>query len=212
MLYSVQGDVNRFLSCETKGQKMYHIKNDQRAIRSSKMLYEALAQLIRERPYNTITVTHLVEAAQLGRATFYRNFDEIEDILRMRCDQVFEELIAYFIAYRQEDRTNQPGRLLKPLLRYFYLNSDIIDLLLRANRIDILLDSFRERSQGIQAQVAKQLQITDEYMAYSVEIRINLMLAIVTHWVRTGKREAPDELADNLKTMIGNMASIDQLL
>ena len=191
---------------------MYHIKNDQRAIRSSRLLYEALARLIRERPYNTITVTHLVEEAKLGRTTFYRNFDEIEDILQMRCDQVFEELIAYFLKYQKENRSHEPGVLLKPLLRYFYLNSDIIDLLLRAKRIDILQDSFRNRSVGVQALAAQQLQLEDEYIAYSAEIRINLMIAIVSHWVKTGKTQAPDELAEKLKTMMSKMISVDQLL
>ena len=191
---------------------MYHIKNDQRAIRSSRMLYDALAQLIRSQPYNTISVTQLVEAANLGRTTFYRNFDEIEDILRMRCDQVFDELVAYIVAYRQEGGSPEIGSQLKPLLRYFYLHSDIIDLLLRAKRMDILQDAFRERSQAFQALAAQQLQVTDEYIAYSVEMRINLMIAIVAHWVKTGKRQAPDELADNLKAMMNNMISVDQLL
>lgn len=191
---------------------MYHIKNDQRAIRSSRMLYDALAELMRTRPFNTITVTHLVEAAQLGRTTFYRNFDEIEDILRMRCDQVFDELVGYIVAYRQDEHSPKPGGQLKPLLRYFYLHSDIIDLLLRANRIDILQDAFRERAKGLQAQAAQQMQVADEYVAYGVEIRINLMIAIVAHWVKTGKRQAPDELADVLKAMLNSMISIDQLL
>ena len=191
---------------------MYHIKNDQRAIRSSRMLYDALVQLMRKRPYDTITVTQLVETAKLGRTTFYRNFDEIEDILRMRCDQVFDELIAYVVAYRQEDRSEEVGTLLKPMLRYFYLHSDIIDLLLKAKRIDIFQDSFRERSQGLQAIAAEQKQIPEEYMAYGAEIRISIMLAIVTHWVKTGKRQAPDELADTLKMMINDRFRLGHLL
>lgn len=191
---------------------MYRIKQDQRTIRSSQLIYQALATLMREKPFTKITVTNVVETAQVGRTTFYRIFDEIEDILRMRCDQVFDELVAYIVAYRQEDRSPEPGMLLKPMLRYFYLHSDIIDLLLRARRMDILQDAFRERAQGIQAQAAQQMQVADEYVAYGVEIRINLMIAIVAHWVRTGKRQAPDELADTLKAMLNSMISIDQLL
>lgn len=191
---------------------MYHIKNDKRAIRSSRELYDALVQLMQTRPYDTITVTLLVETAKLGRTTFYRNFDEIEDILRMRCDQVFDELFAYMIAYRQENHSQEVGTLLKPMLRYFYLNSDIIDLLLKAKRIDLMQDSFRERSQGLQVLIAQQRQIPEEYMAYAVEIRINLILSIVTHWVKTGKQQAPDELADTLKMMINNRFKLSQLL
>ncbi len=191
---------------------MYHIKNDQRAICSSRMLYDALAQLMRDQPYDTITVTQLVAAAKLGRTTFYRNFDEIEDILQMRCDQVVDELVTYVIAYRQEDRSQEPGTLLKPMLRYFYLHSEIIDLLLRAKRIDILQDSFRERSRGVQTRMARLVQLPVEYVAYGVEMRLSIMLAIVTHWVKTGKRQAPDELADNLKAMLNNMVTVAQLL
>ena len=64
----------------------------------------------------------------------------------------------------------------------------------------------------MQTLLAQQLQLEDEYIAYSVEIRINLMIAIVVHWVKTGKRQAPDELADKLKAMMIRMVSIDQLL
>ena len=36
---------------------MYHIKDDQRSIRSAEMLYEGLAKLMREQPFLSITVT-----------------------------------------------------------------------------------------------------------------------------------------------------------
>ena len=176
------------------------------------MLYDALVHLMRSQSFNSITVTDLVEAAQIGRTTFYRNFDEIEDILRMRCDQVFDELVAYIIVYRQEDSTQELGVLLKPMLRYFYLHSDIIDLLLRAKRIDILQDSFRERAQVFRTQIAQHMQIAEEYVDYAVEVRLSVMIAIVSHWVKTGKRQAPDELADTLKAMISNLMTVEQLL
>lgn len=191
---------------------MYRIKQDQRTIRSSQLIYQALATLMREKPFIKISVTNVVETAQVGRTTFYRIFDEIEDVLRMRCDQVFDELIAYLIAYRQEGGSLESGTLLKPMLRYFYLHSDIIELLLRAKRMDILQDAFRERARGIQQQISQQMPFAEEYLAYGAEIRINVMIAIVAHWVKTGKRQAPDELADTLKVMLNNMIAIDRLL
>jgi len=186
---------------------MYHIKNDQRAIRSSRVFYDTLAQLMQDQPFDTITVTQLVAVAQLGRATFYRNFDKIEDIFQMRCDQVVDDLIVSVIAYKEENRSQEPGKLLKPMLRYFYLNSEIIDLLLRANRIDILQDSFRKRAQWMRSRIAQLKHLPEEYVDYGAEIRISVMLTIVTHWVKSGKRQAPDELADKLKSMIKNWNS-----
>jgi AcrR family transcriptional regulator len=176
------------------------------------MLYDALERLMRSQPYNTITVTQLVQAANLGRTTFYRNFDEIEDILRLRCDQVFDELITYIVKYQQEDHSRSRGAKLKPLLRYFYLNSDIINLLLQAKRLDILQDSFRERSHVLKVRAAQLTQMAEEHIAYVVEIRINVMIAILAHWVKTGKRQAPDDLADSLKAVLNNMVAMEQLL
>ena len=192
---------------------MYRITNDQRTKRSGQLIYEALAELIYDKPFSKISVSNIVEKAQVGRTTFYRCFDSIEDILRMRCDQVFDELLAYILNYRrQADNSVDVGPHLKPLLRYFYLNSDIIELLLQANRMDILLGSFRARSKPLTAMAAQQLQLEENYAAYGVEMRLGVLVAILSNWVKTGKREAPDELADRLKGMIKKMITVDQLL
>lgn len=191
---------------------MYHIKNDQRSIRSSEMLYDGLAQLIREKPFNTITVTDVVETGKVGRTTFYRNFDEIEDILRMRCDQVFADLIVYFKEYMQKHTTKTGTELLKPLLRYFYLHSDIIELLMIANRIDIIQDSFRMVMGPFKTMAMALHDVADEYMDYGIAIRVGVITSILIRWIENGKRQAPDDLADTLANMIGKMVTMDQLL
>ena len=98
---------------------MYRIKQDQRTIRSCQLIYDALATLIREKPFSKISVTDVVKTADVGRTTFYRCFDEIEDVLRMRCDQVFDGLVSYMKAYRLENGRFDRGGRLKPMLRYF---------------------------------------------------------------------------------------------
>ncbi len=191
---------------------MYHIKNDQRSIRSCEMLYEGLAELMREQPFNSIKVKDLVEVAKVGRTTFYRNFDEIEDILRLRSDQIFEGLIAYFGAYIQINGHESPTALLKPLLRYFYLNSEIIELLMIANRLDIAQASFRRVLEPFTSLREKIYGAEAEYVDYVLTIRIGMAVNILVHWIETGKKQAPDELADKLVAMIENMVTLEQLL
>jgi len=191
---------------------MYHIKNDQRAIRSRQLLYDALANLMREKPYNSITVTDLVETANVGRTTFYRNFDEIEDILRIRCDETFDELMAYFKAYRQPQTNGTEIVLLKPLLRFFYIQSEIIELLLIAKRIDIIQDSFRVGMQQFKASIVARQRVSEEYVDYSIAIRIGILTNILIHWIESGKQQAPDDLANTLGRMISKMVTLDQLL
>ena len=191
---------------------MYHIKNDQRSIRSAEMLYDGLAILIQEMPFTTIKVKDLVEASHVGRTTFYRNFDEIEDILRLRSDKVFEDMIQYLIAYVQKYGNESGVMLLKPVLRYFYLHSEIIELLIQANRVDIAMASLHRAVAPYTARALTYLGIDEAYIEYNVTIRIGIVTNILVQWIETGKREPPDELADTLSEMMKNMVTLDQLL
>lgn len=175
------------------------------------MLYDGLATLIREKDFNAITVTDLVEAAKVGRATFYRNFDTIEDVLRLRCDQVCDGFVAYFAAYRQEQDTPTHFPRLKPQLRYFDMNSDIVELLLLADRIDILAGSLRRLFWQFRGQLTTVPDLEETYMDYGLAIRIGVTITILVRWIETGKQQSPDELADSLSPMIQGMVRRDQL-
>lgn len=191
---------------------MYHIKDDQRSIRSYEMLYDGLAKLMQEMPFDTIKVKDLVEASHVGRTTFYRNFDDIEDILRLRCDQTFEDMIHYIIAYIHENGNESRVLLLKPVLRYFYLHSEIIELLIQANRLDIVMMSFHRAVAPYKARALTYLGIAPVYVDYHITIRIGMITNILVQWIETGKREPPDELADMMNAMIKDMVTLDQLL
>ena len=169
-------------------------------------------RLMREMPLNTIKVKDLVEAANVGRTTFYRNFDEIEDVLRLRCDQVFDGLVEYLVEYTQQYGNESPTTLLKPLLRYFYLHSEIIELLLTAKRLDIVQTSFHRVFEPFKIQASARFDIEDEYADYGLTIRIGVATNVLIHWIESGKKQAPDELADVLSAMIKNMVTLDQLM
>ena len=68
---------------------MYHISNDKRAYQSSEMIYEALKHLMAKALFSDINVTDLVQEAKIGRSTFYRLFDAIEDVLHYKADEAY---------------------------------------------------------------------------------------------------------------------------
>lgn len=192
---------------------MYHIKDDQRSIRSSEMIYSGLAQLMREKAYHDITVTDLVHAAKVGRTTFYRNFDEIEDVLRWRCDQVLEGVMRYLQEYRRSTHQQEiGGTMLKPMLRYFYLHSELIELLLQAERISLFEEAMFRQFAPLKPLLGAFYQIDAEYVEYLMAIRIGGVTNILTHWVETGKRQAPDDLADRLNAIVGSGTALEHLL
>ena len=46
-------------------------KNDRRSQRTRNLLSAALVELIREKDYNAITVSDIIDRANVGRSTFY---------------------------------------------------------------------------------------------------------------------------------------------
>jgi len=172
------------------------------------MLFEGLSKLMQEKEFSAITVTDLVEAAKVGRTTFYRNFDAIEDILHLRSDQVFAGLVDYLQVYRGQRSDYSTLEVLKPILRYFYLYSEIIELLIMANRDDIFQQSFRQHLEPFKSMYGEFYGVEEDYVEYMIALRIGAITNILTHWIKTGKKQAPDELADKLSAILSNERSL----
>jgi AcrR family transcriptional regulator len=70
---------------------MYN-KNDRRSQRTRHLLSEALVELIREKDYNAITVSDIIERANVGRSTFYAHYHDKDDLLVQELDRVMDVL------------------------------------------------------------------------------------------------------------------------
>jgi len=62
------------------------------AIRSRKLINEALADLLQEKPLDKITVTDVVRRAGINRGTFYAHYMDIPDVLQHLIIQVFSRI------------------------------------------------------------------------------------------------------------------------
>src|ERR1043165_118966 len=61
-------------------------KTDRRIQRTRDLLQRALIELINERGYDTITIQHIVDRANIGRTTFYKHYNS-KDELFMSCHE-----------------------------------------------------------------------------------------------------------------------------
>lgn len=59
------------------------------AIRSRKLINDALADLLQEKPLDKITVTDVVRRADINRGTFYAHYADIPDVIEHLVDQTF---------------------------------------------------------------------------------------------------------------------------
>lgn len=67
--------------------------NNPSVIRSQQWLYNSLLMLMKEKPFDSITIGEITKNADLDRTTFYRNFDSKEDILNVGISKIKNKYI-----------------------------------------------------------------------------------------------------------------------
>ncbi|WP_181449363.1 TetR/AcrR family transcriptional regulator [Nonomuraea aridisoli] len=63
------------------------MSGDRRVRRTRRLVQEALVALILEKGYDAVTVTDVIERADVGRSTFYSHFTDKQDVLLSNLDE-----------------------------------------------------------------------------------------------------------------------------
>jgi AcrR family transcriptional regulator len=71
---------------------MSNRNQDRRGQRTRHLLSAAFVQLMREKGYSAITVSDLIERANIGRSTFYSHYRDKDDLFVHELDRVIEVL------------------------------------------------------------------------------------------------------------------------
>ena len=66
-------------------------------------LTEALLKLMEKKPFNEINVSELCEKAGVARASFYRNYDSMQEILTNYLSSVTDEWWEEFVKYPEDE-------------------------------------------------------------------------------------------------------------
>ena len=76
-------------------------KQDRRSQRTLQLVSEAFVQLLKEKGYSAITVSDIIERANIGRSTFYAHYRDKEDLFVTQLDHVIEGLSRYMPDQRE---------------------------------------------------------------------------------------------------------------
>lgn len=190
---------------------MFQNKKDKRSIQSSQWIYYALKELINKKKYSDITVVDIVNKANIGRTTFYRNFKSIDDVLKERCAEVFEDFRNYCLQYYMNSFDGDKT-FLTPFLRYWYDNSEIIELLIKADRINMLKEHLSEEIYYfISMSSITENDIIANHLNYFVEMRVANSLSILTEWIKNAKNIPPDDLAKIIDSQVKESIKLNLL-
>ena len=141
----------------------------------------ALLELLKERPLADISISQLCEKAGVGRTSFYRNFQEKEDILRARVYHLFKDWTGRLGDGAPLDR------LILAMFTHFEAHRDFYALLNERKLIGLLKDVILELC-GFRPDQEARAAYASAFAAYS-------LYGWVEVWFRRGMRESAAEMA-----------------
>jgi AcrR family transcriptional regulator len=170
-------------------------REDIRTKRTRKLLRQALIDLISEKGYHSVTVTELADRAMINRATFYRYYEDKEDLLFRGMDEFFDSFAGF------EDRL-QPAEaadILTASLQHIKEHRQFYELMLGPRGHP----AFQERIRSYHLEImhtrlntagAAEGRSSDD-IAVRAGFAAGAFGGIIRAWIETGCRQDPQNLA-----------------
>lgn len=178
---------------------MYHIPNDKRALRSAERLSRALQECLQTKDLSGITVSDLHQASGVSRATFYRLFDTVSDVVAFQCDQLYDSLAEWI---RQNPDVTLRDISLELIRRWLSLPR-FMETLVKNNLIGVLFQAHRRNAAKIWGLDEDLRRLTEAEQTYFMCTLIGMMPVVLHAWYINGRRDSPEEIYDYLKGSVG---------
>ncbi len=148
-------------------------------------LTQALFQLMHTQSFDKISITALCEKAGVSRISFYRHFEQKEDIV---IRYMHEQIVKHFQTMPEPHTTNA---VFIKMFEWAIAESEVIDLLYQQNLSHFLLHFVRYCC-GAKPEF-------DNEKAYHCGVLVGICFGLLDEWIRRGKNESPEQMAEILQ-------------
>lgn len=161
---------------------MYQGKNPT-ALQSQNLITEALLALMEEEPFQKITIKAVCAYAGVSRQTFYSLFENKEEVIGRRLDQLFEEYRKRFI---EEKRAYTIRSLCDSIMECFVEQKKLLSLLVENRLVENRLDTLaREKSEAYLLHLDNIFHAYDhEDRDYAISFLAGAIISMVVYAIR----------------------------
>ncbi len=144
------------------------------------LITKALLKLLEEKALDDISISELCRLAGVGRASFYRNFESKEDVLKKHLQLLWNEW------GKDLDDCDGFTDFLASVLRYFYKHRELDLLLYRHGMSRLLYEMIRWG--------AKIDESESNMERYAKSTAAGVVFGMIDEWMRQGMKESPEEI------------------
>ena len=172
------------------------MKNNKQKERSSLWIIEALFLLMKNKPFNEITITEIADKAGVSRLTYYRNFSSKEDIILKYYDIMFEEFLLMFDNINKEEIDLK--RLIIMSFERFEEKQDQVRLLIRNDLTHLLLTPFSNYI----TRALEKINIPSSIDYFQLKFIEGGLFYTLFNWTKDNKNYTPEQLAENILDIV----------
>lgn len=189
------------------------VKEDLRVRKTKQALNSAFAELIKQKPFEDISINELCNKAGVRRATFYKHFKDKYDFvteyigfLRITYDSRpttvshLDDAINYYVNYA------------KRVVEYINNNEILVKSLLESNILHIIIGliaekNFRDTCKKLEADVNAGLTLPASIDAVSAML-IGGVSTVVLQWLLAGKKNSVDAVTSEIAILVRNVLTV----
>lgn len=159
----------------------------------------ALMRLLQKKDINKITVTELTDLAGVGRSSFYRNFESLEDVAVSYVNRIYREYFKNNPVNPNAYKKSNFSFFLKERYKFVKEHKDVFIVL---HKNGILYKSLLKMDPEIKTQYL--LADVSESRYFSAMI-MSFSAGVIDEWVAGGMKESPEELSKITKRCLMGM-------
>ena len=173
------------------------VKPDRRAVRSKRLIMEAWRELILEKEYKKISVSDIVERADIGRATFYAHFEDKNHLGRYIFSQLLAQIEKEIEISLEESPSQNSYQALVPSLALFRIAAKKHRQFKKnganpENGLGMLIPPLVQRLENELDKMDLQDTHDEVPRRMMATYLVSALIAIITEWVITDMPESPE--------------------
>ena len=182
---------------------------DRRQQKTRAAIFSAFTSLLAEKSYSKITVQEIIDAANVGRTTFYAHFEAKDDLLKELCEELFGHIIGSAMdcthAHGLYSDGKAPESMFCHLLQHLQEDDKNIIGLLSCESSEIFLRYFKDslnslvRSQFVNQDRRANTDIPQDFLINHIS---GSFVEMVLWWIKGRMKQTPAELDRYFRAVI----------
>ncbi len=182
---------------------------DKRQVKTLQAIYDGFGIVINKKKYDDITIQDILDAANVGRSTFYLHFKTKDQLLLSVSRKIFDHVFSHSL---QEEKTHDFSSAnvydYKHLITHIFYHikdeSSLIKGILNSNCNNIFLEEFKKNLYRLADSYFSNYPLTNKNIPLQLkkDILVNNFIVILEYWMNEDFLEAPETLTSYFITLI----------